>query len=302
MLEWLPWQDGAEMAAGGAAVTVATTWAKSGVVRGIRTWCRELALMFALYALWQYAGDLSVEGVGGAIGRGRRLWHLERDIGLPSEASIQRLVLGHRELVHLMNIYYAEVHVPVLGLCLVWLFVRHRDRYPAVRNVLVLVTGTCLLIQLIPVAPPRLVPGLGIVDTGHLIGPSTYPSSVAPGLDQLSAMPSLHVGWAVIVAGAIVWSLRSRWRWLACLYPVLTWWIVIVTGNHYWLDGCVALTLAAVSTALVAAGHRINRRRRDRSDEAADEQRSPAGRTDQGQEINRPLVHEVPGQRQLGRT
>ena len=46
---------------------------------------------------------------------------------------------------------------------LVWLFFRHRDRYPRIRNVLALTTLTCLLIQLIPVAPPRLVPGLHIV-------------------------------------------------------------------------------------------------------------------------------------------
>jgi hypothetical protein len=302
VLQWLPWQDGAEAAAACATVTVATTWTTSGVIKGIRTWCRELTLMFALYALWQYAGDLSVEGVGGAIGRGRRLWHIERDIGLPSEASMQRLVLGDRELVHLMNIYYAEVHVPVLGLCLLWMFVRHRSKYPAVRNVLVLVTGTCLLIQLMPVAPPRLVPGLGVVDTGHLIGPSTYPSTVAPGLDQLSAMPSLHVGWAVIVAGAVIWSLGTRWRWLACLYPALTWWIVIATGNHYWLDGFVALTLAAISTGAVASGRRISRRRNEGSDQAADEQGPPVGRTDQGEKVHRPVVDEVPRQGQLGRT
>jgi PAP2 superfamily len=143
------------------------------------------------------------------------------------------------------------VHVAALGLCLVWLFARHRPRYPPVRNVLVLVTGASLLIQLLPIAPPRLVPGLGLVDTGHLIGPSVYPSAVAPGLDQLSAMPSLHVGWAIIVAGAVVYALRSPWRWLAVLYPAGTAWVVVVTGNHYWADGIVAAGLCGLALLAV---------------------------------------------------
>jgi hypothetical protein len=235
---------------------------RRGVARAIVTWTRELTIMFFLYALWQLAGDLSVEGVSGATGRGRAIWRAERWLHLPSEASLQRLVLPHRTLIHLCNLYYVELHVPVLGVCLVWLFIRHRDRYPSVRNVLALVTGASLLIQLIPVAPPRLIPVLGVVDTGRLIGPSTYPATVAPGLDQLSAMPSLHVGWALIVAGSIIWSLRSRWRWLAIIYPALTWSVVVVTGNHYWLDGAASVGLVALAVAAVG-GLGLRRIRRE---------------------------------------
>jgi hypothetical protein len=100
----------------------------------------------------------------------------------------------------------------------------------------------------------------------------------------------------------VIWSLGTRWRWLACLYPALTWWIVIVTGNHYWLDGFVALTLAAISTGAVTSGCRISRRRNEGSDQAADEQGPPVGRTDQGEKVHRPVVDEVPRQGQLGRT
>ena len=107
--------------------------------------------------------------------------------------------------------------------------------------------------QFIPVAPPRLIPGLGLIDTGHVIGPSVYPSTVAPGLDQLSAMPSLHVGWAIVVAGAVIYALRSPWRWLAVLYPAMTWWVVIVTGNHYWADGLVEIVICGLAFLLVRA-------------------------------------------------
>jgi hypothetical protein len=247
MLQWLPWQDAAEAAGCSAAATLGLARRRRRALRAVATWARELTAMLALYGLWQYAGDLSVSQGGDAVARGRDIWRLERALGLPSEAATQRLVLGDHGLIRVCNFYYAQVHVVALGICLVWLFARHRDRYPAVRNVLVLVTGASLLIQLVPVAPPRLVPGLGLVDTGHLIGPSVYPSSVAPGLDQLSAMPSLHVGWALIVAGAIIYALRSRWRWLAVIYPACTWWVVVVTGNHYWADGIVAAGLCGLA-------------------------------------------------------
>jgi hypothetical protein len=298
MLEWLPWSDAGVVAAGCGGTTVVLRHRHQGKLRALSTWTRELALMFALYALWQLAGDLSVHGVNGAVGRGRDLWRVERWLHLPSEATVQRMVLPHRELVHLLNSYYVEVHVPALGLALVWLFVRHRDRYPAVRNVLVAVTGASLVIQLLPVAPPRLVTGLGVVDTGHLIGPSTYPATVAPGLDQLSAMPSLHVGWALIVAGSIIWSLRARWRWLALLYPALTWWVVLVTGNHYWLDGAVSLLLVVVATLVVG----LLRAGGGGSGETADERRPPARRAGEGGQVSGPVRPEVPGQRQGGGT
>jgi hypothetical protein len=258
VLQWLPWQDAASGAGGGLMAAVGLAHRRHGALRALATWARELTAMLALYALWQYAGDLSVSQGGGAVARGRDIWRVERAWRLPSEAAVQRLFLDHHTLIRWADFYYAQVHVAALGVALVWLFARHRDRYPPVRNVLVLVTAACLLIQLFPVAPPRLVPGLGLVDTGHVIGPSVYPASVAPGLDQLSAMPSLHVGWAIIVAGSIIYALRTPWRWLAVTYPVLTWLIVVVTGNHYWADGIVAAAICALALAVVA----LSRRRR----------------------------------------
>ena len=210
--------------------------------RRLRPWARELTLTLVLYALWQYAGAWSIGRLSAATARGQAIARLERPFHAPSERSAQQLVVHHPLLVHWLNEYYVQLHVPVLGACLLWLFLRHRDRYARVRNVLVIVTGACLLIQLVPVAPPRLLPHAGIVDTGALIGPSDY-SGGAPGIDQLAAMPSLHVAWALIVAGAVIWASCRRSRWLALVYPAATTLVVVVTGNHYWADGAVALAL-----------------------------------------------------------
>ena len=82
-----------------------------------------------------------------------------------------------------------------------------------------------------------------MVDTAVRYGQSVYAGAAGFDADQLSAMPSVHVGWAILVAIAVIGAARSRWRWLALVYPVLTTLVVVVTANHFWLDGIVAAAL-----------------------------------------------------------
>jgi hypothetical protein len=215
----------------------------------------EAALLFGLYGLWQFAGSFTVMSQAGALPRGRWLWHAERAAYLPSETSVQRLFLPHPLLVQACNLYYDILHFPVLGACLVWLYIWHRNSYPAVRTTVALFTGISLAIQLVPVAPPRLLPGTGLVDTAVQYGQSVYSWNGGFDADQYSAMPSVHVGWALIVAVAVITASRSRWRWLAAGYPLLTLLSVTVTANHFWLDGIVA----ALLVALVLAAQRLAR-------------------------------------------
>jgi PAP2 superfamily len=215
----------------------AGAWGLWGGVAG------ESALLFGLYALWQFAGSFTVMSAAGAVPRARWLWHAERVLHLPSETALQRLFLPHPLLVQACNLYYDILHFPVLGACLIWLYARHRGSYPRVRTTVVLFTFVSLLIQLVPVAPPRLLPGTGMVDTAVRFGQSVYAWSGGFDADEFSAMPSVHVGWALIVAIAVITVSRSRWRWLAAAYPVLTLLVVAVTANHFWLDGIVAILL-----------------------------------------------------------
>ena len=203
MLQWMPWQDAAGMA-GATAATWTATDRSPGLGPPPAPWARELTLTLVLYAMWQYAGAWSLGRVSSALARGRHIWDLERALHLPSERSAQQLVLHHASWSTGSTSTTSRSTSPRSASCLVWLFVRHRDRYPRVRNVVALVTGASLLIQMFPVAPPRLLPHIGVVDTGALVGPATTPAG-RPGIDQLSAMPSLHVAWALIVGGAVVW-------------------------------------------------------------------------------------------------
>ena len=243
----LPWQYA--MAAACGLVIVATVirgWLAARSPRHGGAWALwggvawESALLFGLYGLWQFAGSFTVMGTSGALPRARWLWDAERVLYLPSETALQRLILSHPMLVQACNLYYDILHFPLLGACLIWLYARHRADYPRIRTTVALFTGISLLIQLIPVAPPRLLPSTGMVDTAVQYGQSVYSWAGGFDADEFSAMPSVHAGWALIVAIAVITVSRSRWRWLAAAYPVLTLLVVVVTANHFWLDGIVA--------------------------------------------------------------
>ena len=147
------------------------------------------------------------------------------------------------------------MHFTGLFVLLLWMFLRHREQYGRVRTATAIFTGLSLLIQLIPVAPPRLL-GPPFVDVAAHYHLSVYEIS-GISTDSLSAMPSVHVGWAVIVGVAPVLYSSSRWRWAALAYPVATIYVVVATGNHWWLDGVVAIALLVVVAAAQALVLRV---------------------------------------------
>lgn len=246
---WIPWPYtmAAAMALAGLAWCVRP---RQGLAAAATPFAREAAVVLSLYSLWRIAGKISVRHTEGAEARARWIWDVQQWLHLPSELAMQKAVLPHPVLMQAANLYYAIAHVPATIAMLLWLFVRHRDRYPALRNVLAILTGTCLVLQLVAVMPPRFLPSLGFVDTAQLYGQSVYPGLGRGANNQLSAMPSLHVGWAVLVALAAVIASSSRWRWIVVAHPVATCLAVVVTANHWWLDGIVAVAILVAAIAI----------------------------------------------------
>jgi hypothetical protein len=253
------WQEAAVIAG-----VLAAGWGvlrRRGRGRRVQQFLREAALIIGLYALWQFAGSLSGSGTYAAVGRGQWIWDAERSAHLLSEHTVQGWILPHPLIVQAANLYYDTMHFTVMIVFLLWLFARHGDAYPRWRTTLALLTASCLLIQLLPVAPPRMVPGLDMVDTAMKYGQSVYGSIGGFQADQLSAMPSVHVGWAVLVAVCTYQVSSSRWRYLGSAHAVATVLVVVATGNHFWADGIVAVALlvAAMGAQWTV---RILRRRR----------------------------------------
>jgi hypothetical protein len=260
----LSWQQAALLTAVLAALAAVLTLAPIPRLGPLAPFAREATMISGLYAVWQLAGTLSVLGTTGAYSRADWIERTERDWHLPSEVSVQRAFTGNSTLTQAENLYYATMHFGGLFVFLIWLFVRHRDRYPKVRRVLALTTLVCLAIQLIPVAPPRLLPGYGYVDTAEQYHQSVY--GLGFGADQLSAMPSVHVAWAVLIAWAVARLGHGPWRWLGTAHAVLTMLVVVATANHFWADGIVAVAVlvacAAVEDAVSRAVNLVRQRTR----------------------------------------
>lgn len=263
---WLAWETASQMALVIAIVVVVLGIAISpdrhASVRAVTTVATEGARVLVLYSIWQYTRRKTITKVAGAIEHARWVWDFEQRWHFPSELALQQTFIDQRLFMQSMNVYYGGVHVPAMGMTLIWLFWRHRDRYRAVRNVLAMTTAGCLTIQMIPVAPPRFMPGF--VDAGLLYHQSVYGTGGSGISNQLAAMPSLHYAWSILVCIAVIRISVSRHRYWILLHLVLTTLAVTVTANHWYLDGVVAAMVLAVAAGIQHLAHHIARSDVDR--------------------------------------
>jgi hypothetical protein len=260
-----------------AAPTTALRTAPSPVpdptveVGAIRRWWRSRLggallleiLICALLLLVYKAARLIAEGdVGVALHHARQVVDVERALVVFNEENVQALALHNVAVIRFLNSYYLYAHFTVTIVFLGWLYARYPMGYLSVRRVLVVVTALGLVGHaLYPLAPPRMLPGFGFVDTARVFGPASYGAHGAYGglANQFAAMPSLHFAWAVIVAwGAIKFS-RSHWRYLVIAHPVITLGAIVLTANHYWTDAFIGLLLVPIGIAADRVMPRWNR-------------------------------------------
>jgi hypothetical protein len=215
-----------------------------------------LLLVAGLLLAYRFGRLLVAHPRAVAVGNATHLIACEHAMRLPNELLVQHALLASHTVTRLANVYYVSVHFPLTAAFLVWLFVRSRSLYYEIRTAMALLTGFALIIHAVfPLAPARMLHGFGFVDTAALYGPSVYTSS--PQTDhvtnQFAAMPSLHFGWAVMVALGFVRVGRSRLRWLWIAHPVITLLVIVGTGNHYWADAIVATVLLVLAQIVAAA-------------------------------------------------
>jgi hypothetical protein len=101
-----------------------------------------------------------------------------------------------------------------------------------------------------------LIGNTGLVDTAMVYGQSVY-AFAGDLADQYAALPSIHVGWALLIGVAMV---RCGGRIAAAIgvtHAALTVAVVVLTANHYWLDGATAAAVLAVALAAEQARVRV---------------------------------------------
>jgi hypothetical protein len=240
-------------------------------------WWKEVLYGVAVYAVYSFVRNRfgSAGGdPGPAFGHAKDIVHIERWLHLFFEPHVQRwyLDLPGKGLIRGWNVYYGIAHFVVTFCVLVFLFRRDKERYPLWRNALALTT--CLAVigfAAYSLMPPRLLDDPGQYGGCQIYAPAAAAQAVAkhqdhgPGChkygfvdtveryggwisfgnsgykdisNQYAAMPSMHIGWSTWCALVLVPMLRKRWKKiLAALYPLLTLMCIVVTGNHYWIDG-----------------------------------------------------------------
>lgn len=179
---------------------------------------------------------------------------LEKSLGIFHEPDLQDAILNSDLAVNLVNWMYIWGHWPVIAATVFWLVVARPHIYPRYRNALLLSGALGMLIfATFPVTPPRLLDGLAFVDTVSARS-SSYRILQPPGLtNPYAAMPSLHFGWNLLMGIAIFRHARSTWgRSLGIIMPVAMFMAIVLTANHYILDGVAGGLLVTASLGLVS--------------------------------------------------
>jgi len=175
----------------------------------------------------------------------------EKTLSLDQEHRLQIIATSHDWITDVANWVYIFGHWPVIITVMLWLALRHKDVFLRLRNAMFVSGGIGLVIfATYPVAPPRLTMH-GYIDTVtersaayHLLQP---PALVNP----YAAMPSLHVGWDLLVGIAVVTAASTTLlRVVGCLMPVLMAIAVVLTANHYLVDGIAGASLALFGLAV----------------------------------------------------
>jgi len=184
----------------------------------------------------------------------RSIMSTEKTLHFFVEQSVQSWAMGHRFIIDFANFMYVNSHFVITTSALVWLYLRHNDRFYFVRNMFVTAMGFALVgYLLLPTAPPRFFPELGFVDTiAYYVNVKHDSGLVALFFNPYAAVPSMHVAFALMIAVPSMLVVRRRIaKVLWAIYPLVVAFVVIVTGNHWMMDA-VAGAVVAGASALVA--------------------------------------------------
>jgi hypothetical protein len=255
---------------------------------GLRWWKEVLfaAGVYFVYSVVRNQFGSAGGDPGPAYGHAVDIIELEKTLHLYFEAALQEwyLDLPANGLIRLWNVYYGVAHFLVTLIALVWMFRRDPARHRLLRNTLVLTT--CLAVigfaaySLMPprllddpgryggcqiyapeaaaAAPPDALSASGCDEYGYVDTVAEYGGWISFGSEeyeevsnQYAAMPSMHIGWATWTAIVLVGLVRRRWaKWLAIAYPVITLACIVLTANHYWIDGLGGLVCLAAGYGL----------------------------------------------------
>jgi hypothetical protein len=202
----------------------------------------ELVLWAAVYGAYLGLRAIAIAGESRAFRNAHHVIGAERALGLSQEADAQSALHPAEPL---LSTYYMLGFAPLILTALVWLAWRRRDVYRSLRTALLCSIAMAAVVHLaFPVAPPRMIAGLGISDWVGLSGGHDSGSFAGIRFNPYAAMPSMHVGWSLLIGIAAWRVLPGRLKALGLLHPAMMVLAVTATGNHYLLDAIAGAVVA----------------------------------------------------------
>ncbi|MFE2550944.1 bifunctional glycosyltransferase 87/phosphatase PAP2 family protein [Streptomyces sp. NPDC059355] len=222
----------------------------------------ELLLIRVGYSLYSHIRAAAPTGRSLAEGHGSQIHAVERALGIDVERAVNHAVVNTPWLEKFFNFYYTSFHFVVPLTILAVLYWRRPGDYRWARASLGLATVLALIgFWLYPLAPPRLMPGLGFIDTVHGPQDLAHPQygAMTAISNQYAAMPSLHFGWSLWCGIVIITLAPKGWqKLLGALHPLITVCAIVATANHWVLDavGGAAVVTAGFGLVYVLSGPR----------------------------------------------
>ncbi|WNO74850.1 bifunctional glycosyltransferase 87/phosphatase PAP2 family protein [Streptomyces sp. AM8-1-1] len=222
----------------------------------------ELLVIRVGYSVYSHIRTAATGSVGAAEEHGRQVVAIEQALHIDIELWANKAVAKAEWAESFFNFYYTSFHFVVPLSILAILYVRRPVDYRWARSSLAFATVLALLgFWLYPLAPPRLMPGMGFIDTVH--GPQDLANpdygAMTAVTNQYAAMPSLHFGWSLWCGLVVVLLAPKLWmKLLGLLHPLFTAGAIVATANHWILDavGGAAVVGAGFGLTYLLSGRR----------------------------------------------
>jgi hypothetical protein len=235
-------------------VSLRPSRASTPIRHDLRGLVAQVALVGAAIVAYFGARGLTEADPSRALRHAQAVVDWEQRHHLHDELALQKLVIGHGRVIDVLNWIYIWGHWPVIIAVLVWLLRTHPEPYRLLRNA-IFISGAIgiVVFVLYPVAPPRLA-GIGLVDTvteqSHAYRVLQPPAFV----NQYAAIPSLHVGWDLLVGIFVFRHARRRVaRAFGVVTPIAMTTAVVLTANHFVIDAALGALVALVGLAVAFA-------------------------------------------------
>jgi hypothetical protein len=199
----------------------------------------ELVLVVLAFLVYFSIRAAVVSRAGDALVNAYDVIAFEKALGIYWEHQMQAWILDHYLAIRAMNWIYFWGHMPVIAAFAVWLYFSRRRTYVLMRNAFLLSGALAVVVYATyPLAPPRLVPFEGFVDTMAIFDRVGYQMQETEWfVNPYAAMPSMHFGWAMLLGGAVAWvGRRLILTVLGIAWPIAMFFSIVLTGNHFIVD------------------------------------------------------------------